>query len=403
MLSSNASYIAWIAKINIIPSYPGRHYSRRQYNEENPDEELITGFFNRVGRGVAGKHRRKIHGILIESLKASLFDPKLLFDILTLSGETEMPCLFYLFMSLRIHSQLTGLKPLFKRSVSDHVTYTTNHRLGMVGMMWFLCEKLVTSREQKLLLLSLLRKKLGKSLSSIQLGHQAARMRNSHTLTLKDKEGVFYRVNTYRINLIPGMTIATKHQKELFLAKTFKFYACALGLSSIPDEYKSNDFGIDHISFPQKQTPAMLNFLESLHYILFNSRIEKTLIYEYFMRHYSRIMLEFTVCSTKKRVDDAMFNLFDGLSISTTDLNKLSAVVTFMKTYNFCASELHFFQKEVEIMSVTSGISDARFLRKITEKDAFWNILMFVIFSRNEWAKKHSQPCLPVEVFEKLI
>ena len=34
MLSSNASYIAWIAKINIIPSYPGRHYSRRQYNEE---------------------------------------------------------------------------------------------------------------------------------------------------------------------------------------------------------------------------------------------------------------------------------------------------------------------------------------------------------------------------------
>jgi hypothetical protein len=395
-----AIYIAWIEKINIIPSYPGRYYSRLKYNAENPDEELNIGFFNRVGRGNAGKHCRKIHGILIESLKASLFDPKLIFDILTLSGETEMPCLFYHFMTLRMYSQLTGLKPLFKRSVSDQVTYTTNHRLGMVGMMWFLCEKLVTSREQKLLLLSLLRKKLGKSSSSIQLGHQVARMRNSHTLTVKD-QGVFSRVDTWRINFDSGMKLAMNHQKELFLLKTLRKYASLL--SSIPDEYKSQVCGIDHISFPQKQTPAMLNFLESLHYILFNSRIEKTVIYDYFMRQYSRIMLEFTVCSTKKRVDDAMFNLFDGLSVSTTDLNILSEVSTFMKTYKFCASELNLFQKEVERMSVTSGISDARFLRKIMEKDAFWNILMFVIFSRNEWANKHSQPCLPVEVFEKLI
>ena len=51
-------------------------------------------------------------------------------------------------------------------------------------------------------------------------------------------------------------------------------------------------------------------------------------------------------------------------------------------------------------MLAESGVPDAKFLRKIREKNAFWNILMFVIFSRNEWAKKNSQPCLPVERLE---
>jgi hypothetical protein len=54
-------------------------------------------------------------------------------------------------------------------------------------------------------------------------------------------------------------------------------------------------------------------------------------------------------------------------------------------------------------MLAESCIPDAKVLRKIMEKNAFWNILMFVIFSQNEWAKKHSQPCLPVEILEAMI
>lgn len=397
-----AIYVAWIAGINLVPFYPGRNYPRSEYNWNNPDSnELPNDSFLTVGRGI-GREYRKMHDLLLESLKASLFDPNLLFNILTLTGETDFQCLFYTFMSLRMYQQLTGLRPLFKRSIYDKVTYTTNHRLGMVGMMDFLCVRLVISREQKLklLLLSLLRNKLGKSSSYIFVGHQAARMRGGHTLTVKN-QGIFYRIETSRFNFIPGMTITTKHQKDVVLAKTFMQFASLL--SSIPDEYKSQFCGISHISFPQNQSLAMLKFLESLHYILFNLRIEKTIIYDYFMREYSRIMLEFTVCSTKERVDDALYNIFGGLGIPLKDSEILSWVVKFMQTYNFCASELYFFQKEAERILASSGIPDAKFLRKIREKNAFWNILMFVIFSRNEWAKKHSQPCLPVEILEAMI
>jgi hypothetical protein len=395
------NYVAWILGKNLAPFYPGRNCSRSYYNNDNPDGcQLPDKKIKRVGRGSAGKDSREMYGVLIESLKASLFDPKLLVNILTLSGETDFQCLFYTFMSMRMYPQITGLKPLFKRSIYDKVTYTTNHRLGMVGMMDFLCDKLVISREQKLLLLSILRKNHGKSESSILVGYQAARMRGGHTLTVK-YQGIFYGIETYWINFKPGMTIITKHQKDVFLANTFMKYASLV--SSIPDEYKSKSCGIGYIYFPQKQSLAMLKFLESLHYILFNLCIENSKIRMYFMREYARILLEFTVCSTKERVDIAIFNLFGGLGIPLKDSEILSGVVKFMQTYNFCASELYFFQKEVEKMLASSGIPDAKFLRKIREKNAFWNMLMFVIFSQNDWAKKHSQPCLPVEILEAML
>ena len=41
-----AIYIAWIAKINIIPSYPGRHYSRLKFNDENPYNLGKADLFN---------------------------------------------------------------------------------------------------------------------------------------------------------------------------------------------------------------------------------------------------------------------------------------------------------------------------------------------------------------------
>lgn len=395
-------YRDWRIGINLFPGYPGRDYSRSKYNQDNPDGiQLPDKIFLTVGRGL-GRECRTMHGVLIESFKASLFDPKLLDNILTLSGETDFNCLFYTFMSMRMYSQLTGLRPFLTRSEGDQVIYTSNHRLEMGGMMGFLCDKLVISHEKKhkLLLLSLLRKKLGKSKTPNLIGYQAKRMRGGHTLTVKN-QGKFYSIDTYWIDFIPGMTIITTHQKELFLAKTFMVYASLL--SSIPDEYKSKSCGIGYISFPQKQSQAMLKFLESLHYILFNLCIENSKIRMYFMREYARILLEFTVCSTKERVDDAIFNLFGGLGIPLKDSEILSGVVKFMQTYNFCASELYFFQKEAERMLAESGIPDAKVLRKIREKNAFWNILMFVIFSQNEWAKKHSQPCLPVEILEAMI
>jgi hypothetical protein len=400
-------YINQMSKVQIVPDYPSRNEPRYKYNRDNPENELKNDYFLTVGRGDNGKWCRNDHESLVKSLTETLFDPNLLFNIISLSGETDMSCLFYVFMTLRMYLLARGVRPIFVRTKKDSLTYTTNHRLGMVGMMDFLCDKIVTSQQNsehqkyKTLLLSILRKKLGKSTSNNLLGHLAGRMRWGHTFNHLI-QGKMYRIETFRFNFNPGMNIIMYHQKKLFLAKTFKMYASIL--SSIPDENKSGVSLFECVSFQFKQSPPLLKFLESLHFILFNLRVEKTIIYEYFMREYYRIILEFTVSSTEDRVKIALLNLFGYTLVHPKDSIYFSQIISFMKTYSFCSSELYFFQKEVERMIVSSGEIDLldKFLTKMKEKNAFWNILMFVIFSHNEWAKKHSQPCLSVEVFEKM-
>jgi hypothetical protein len=141
---------------------------------------------------------------------------------------------------------------------------------------------------------------------------------------------------------------------------------------------------------------------------MFNSRIEKNTIYEFFMREYSRIMLGFTVLSSEERVNSALFELFGVINLSPEDSKCFLDIVSFMKTNclysRFASSNLNFFQWEVNRIVKSSGEFESDVLfRKMRENDAFWNIMLFVIYSHNEWAKKHSLPCLPVELIIEIL
>ena len=471
----HSAYIQWLRGLKLVPANPRRGGLRRNYYQNNPDmcsTYFMNSFFQRMGRGYFGKNHRKNHMILIETLRKTLFDPDLLFQILTLKGETDTLCLFYLFINMKMYSLTTGLRPLFIRSNQDSVKYTHKRRLGMVGMMGFIAQKLLSlngkslHKKYTLSIFSRFRKWFGKRESDLMLGHQAARMRNEHTL-----DQIIYRkmckIPTFRFNFIPGMTIIVEYQHSLRLAKAFMMYASIL--SRIPVEFNlevkrptgsegnteptgltdlDGNIGpteptgltdldenteptepaeptgltdLDENTEPTEHTGATgpifdseflskntINFLKSLHRLMFNLRIEKNTIYEFFMREYSRIMLGFTVLSSEERVDSALFELFGVINLSPEDSDCFLGIVSFMKTHclysSFYSSDIYFFQNEVNKIVVLSGEFESDVLfRKMREKDVFWNIMLFVIYSHNEWAKKHSQPCLPVELIIEIL
>ena len=435
------TYLQWLRDLKLVPANPMRGRLRENYFKHNPDMRstyIMTSSFERMGRGEFGKKNRKYHMILIETLRKTLFNPDLLFQILTLKGETDIPCLFYLFISMRMYSLTTGLRPLFIRSNQDSVTYTHKRRLGMVGMMGFLAQNLLSlkgkrlNRHYNVLILSFFRKKLGKRESGLMLGHSVARMRNEHTLD-QIIYGIMHKIPTFRFNFIPGMTIV-KYQHSLRLAKAFMMYASIL--SRIPVEFNlkvkrptgsegnteptgltdldgnigpTGATGLTEPIFDSEfLSKTTINFLKSLHRLMFNLRIEKNTIYEFFMREYSRIMLGFTVLSSEERVNSALFELFGVINLSPEDSKCFFDIVSFMKTRclysSFYSSDMYFFQREVNRILVSSGEFESDVLfRKMRENDAFWNIMLFVIYSHNECAKKHSQPCLPVELIIEIL
>jgi len=448
----STTYLQWLRDLKLVPANPKRNTLRRNYNKHNPDagdkhraiihrseQDFPYSFSQIMGRGTIGRTCRKDHKILIETLRKTLFDPDLLFQILTLKEETDIPCLFYLFISMRMYSLTTGLRPLFIWSNQDSVTYTHKHRLGMVGMIGFIAQKWLSLKGKSLhtkynvLILSIFRKKLGKRKSGLMLGHTAARMRNEHTLD-QIISGRMYKIPTFRFNFIPGMTITIEYQHYLRLAKAFMMYASIL--SRIPVEFnlevkrptgsegKTEPTGLTDLDGNIGPTDATgltgpifdsdflgqttIDFLKSLHRLMFNLRIEKNIIYEFFMREYSRIMLGFTVLSSEERVNSALFELFGVINLSPEDSKCFLEIVYFMKTRclysRFYSSDLYFFQKEIYRIVESSGEFESDVLfRKMRENDAFWNIMLFVIYSHNEWAKKHSQPCLPVELIIEIL
>jgi hypothetical protein len=119
-------------------------------------------------------------------------------------------------------------------------------------------------------------------------------------------------------------------------------------------------------------------------------------------------MLGFTVLSSEERVNSSLFELFGVINLSPEDSKCFFGIVSFMKTRclysRFYSSDLYFFQNEVNRIVESNGefVSDVLF-RKMRENDAFWNIMLFVIYSHNEWAKKNSQPCLPVEIIIEIL
>lgn len=431
------TYCYWLRGLNLVPANPMRGRLRMNYLKHNPDicsSYITTPSFERMGRGEFGKKNRKYHMILIETLRKTLFDPNLLLQILTLKGETDIPCLFYLFISMKMYSLMTGLRPLFIRSNQDSVTYMNKRRLGgMVGMMGFLAQTLLSlkgkrlNRHYNVLILSRFRKLLGKQESGLMIGHQVARMRNNHTLD-EIIYGIMHQIPTFRFNFIPGMTIV-KYQHSLRLAKAFMMYASIL--SRIPVEFnlkvkrptgsegKTEPTGLTDLDgnigpteptdltgpsfYSEFLSYTTINFLKSLHRLMFNLRIEENKIYKFFMREYSRIMLGFTVLSSEERVNSALFELFGVIDLSPEDLKCLLDIVSFMEHcrlyHSFYSSDIYFFQREVNRIVVSSGEFESDVLfRKMRENDVFWNIMLFVIYSHNEWAKKHSQPCLPIEI-----
>ena len=445
-----STYLQWLRDLKLVPDKPRRSTLRRNFNKHNPDADnnhraiirrsekmFPNSFSQRMGRGKIGKTCRKDHMILIKTLRKTLFDPDLLFQILTLKGETDIPCLFYLFISMRMYSLTTGLRPLFIRSNQDSVTYTRKRRLGgMVGMMGVLSQKMLSfngtllNGKYNVLILSRFRKLFGKRESGLMLGHLAGRMRNNHTLS-ENIYGIMHQIPTFRINFIPGMTIIIQYQHSLRLAKAFMMYASIL--SRIPVEFNlkvkrptgsegnteptgltdlDGNIGPSCASGPifdsEFLSQTTINFLKSLHRLMFNLRIEKTTIYEFFMREYSRIMLGFTVLSSEERVNSALFELFGVIKLSPEDSKCFLDIVSFMKTRclysSFFSSDIYFFQKEVNRIVLSSGEFESDVLfRKMREKDVFWNIILFVIYSHNEWAKKNSQPCLPVELIIEIL
>lgn len=445
-------YLQWLRDLKLVPENPRCDTLRRNYNKHNPDagdnhratihrseQDFPYSFSQIMGRGTIGRTCRRDHKILIETLRKTLFDPDLLFQILTLNGETDIPCLFYLFISMRMYSLTTGLRPLFIRSDQDSVMYTHKRRLGMVGMMGFVAQKMLSLKgkslhtEYNVLILSFFRKNLGKRESGLMLGHSVARMRNEHTLD-EIIYGIMHNIPTFRFNFIPGMTIIVKYQNSLRLAKAFMMYASIL--SRIPVEFNmevkrptgsegnTDATGLTDLDGNIGPTDATgltgpifdsdflrqttIDFLKSLHRLMFNSRIEKNIIYEFFMREYSRIMLGFTVLSSEERVNSALSELFGVINLSPEDSKCFLEIVSFMKTHclysRFDSSDLNFFQKEIYRIVESSGEFESDVLfRKMRENDAFWNIMLFVIYSHNEWAKKHSQPCLPVELIIEIL
>jgi hypothetical protein len=460
-------YLQWLRNLKLVPEIPMRDTLRRNYNKDNPDagdnhratihrseQDFPYSFSQIMGRGTIGRTCRRDHKILIETLRKTLFDPDLLFQILTLKEETDIPCLFYLFISMRMYSLTTGLRPLFIRSDQDTVTYTHKRRLGMVGMMGFVAQKMLSLKgkslhtEYNVLILSFFRKNLGKRESGLMLGHSVARMRNEHTLD-EMIYGIMHNIPTFRFNFIPGMTIIVKYQNSLRLAKAFMMYASIL--SRIPVEFNmevkrpagsegnteptgltdldgtigpTDATGLTDLDGTIGPTDATgltgpifdsdfltqttFDFLKSLHRLMFNSRIEKNTIYEFFMREYSRIMLGFTVLSSEERVNSALSELFGVINLSPEDSKCFLDIVSFMKTHclysRFDSSDLNFFQWEVNRIVESSGEFESDVLfRKMRENDAFWNIMLFVIYSQNEWAKKHSQPCLPIKLIIEIL
>ena len=431
------TYRQLLRDLNLVPTNPMRGKLRKNYFKHNPDicsSYIMTSSFERMGRGEFGKKCRKDHKILIDELRKTLFDPNLLFQILTLKGETDIPCLFYLFISMKMYFLTTGLRPLFIRSNQDSVTYMNKRRLGgMVGMMGFLAQKMLSlkgtrlDRKYNVLILSRFRKLLGKRESGLMLGHQVARMRNNHTLD-EIIYGIRHQIPTFRFNFIPGMTIV-KYQHSLRLAKAFMMYASIL--SRIPVEFnlkvkrptgsegKTEPTGLTDLDgnigpteptdltgpsfYSEFLSYTTIDFLKSLHRLMFNLRIEKDKIFNFFMKEYSRIMLGFTVLSSEERVNSALFELFGVINLSPEDLKCLLDIVSFMEHcrlyHSFYSSDIYFFQREVNRIVVSSGEFESDVLfRKMRENDVFWNIMLFVIYSHNEWAKKHSQPCLPIEI-----
>ena len=184
-----------------------------------------------------------------------------------------------------------------------------------------------------------------------------------------------HRIPTFRFNFYDAITIAIKYKKYVELARKFRMYA--LILSSAPELNPAPEPNPDPIFQNTPLSPDILKFLESLDYILFKSRIKKNVIHEYFMREYLRIIFDFTVSSTREKVEYALFNLFGDINLSREESECFSFVVSFMKNYTFSDSQLKFFQKEVEGFFVSS--SDVSFKQKIRENDTFWNILIFVI------------------------
>ena len=283
----------------IVPIRPDRKFLRSLYKRQNPDVSSPPTILRierdnclapkmPMGRGTCGKNCRRDHKKLIETLREILFDPNLLMNILVLNGETNTSCLFYCFMSLSIYSLRTGLKPVFTRSDEDSVTIPgyKNRGLGMIGMFKFIGNKFMTVNGQQfdqkylILILYVIRKKIGKKESSLNYGFETGRMRNDHTLNLQIGK-VIHHIPTFRLTFIPGMHIITQHQDDLCLAK--EFMMCASIFSRILEK-KTEPVEATGLACSEATGPifdgSLLNqqtivFLKSLYYFMFNSHIGK--------------------------------------------------------------------------------------------------------------------------------
>ena len=420
----------------IVPRYPFRNFLRSFYERENPDVhpptilciERNNCLANRMpmGRGTCGKKCRRDHKQLIETFRQILFDPNLLMNILVLKGETNTSCLFYCFMSISIHSLRTGLKPVFTRSDEDSVTTAgyKNRGLGMIGMFKFMGNKLMTVNGKQfhpkypILILSIIRKQIGKKESGLNYGFETARMRKDHTLNLRIGN-VIHHIPTFWFTFIPGMHIITQRQYDLCLAKAFmmcvSIFSRILEKKTEPVE-ATEPAGSEEETEPVEATGPIFDgdllsqqtivFLKSLYYFMFNSHIGKKKIYELFMREYLRIILGFTILSSEAKVNSALHELFGVIKLSPEDSACFLRIVSFMKNYKLYNS---FFQEEVNRIIMSSGEFDSnvlfkqKLIRKMRENDVFWNMIFYLVYSHNQWAKKHSQPCLPVEVIIEIL
>lgn len=180
--------------------------------------------------------------------------------------------------------------------------------------------------------------------------------------------------------------ISKKYRKFVKLAERLRMFASIVSLipepnpdpvpNPAPAPNSAPEPNPDLIFADTPLSPDILKFLESLIYILFNLRMKKRMILDYFMREYLQIIFSLTVFSTKERVYYALFNLFGNIYLSPEESKCFPFVVSFMKNYTLSDSEVKFFQKEVKKLFVSS--SDVSVKQKFGGNDTLLNILIFV-------------------------
>lgn len=391
------SYLDWITENPIVPSFPYRNSLRFDYNLENPDAvpcSLYTSEVNKwtairiLGRGTTGKNCRESHMQLVSDLKNHLMYPILLTKIMEFS-QNEFG-LLYFFNRLGMLSDTSCIR----RSSEDSVSKTLSKKMKMLGLRFFLVNKLVTSTHETNFSM---RKRFTKNFLAYILkdlckgelkkfGYQAGRMRrNYHFRFPSEIFNIF--LPAYRLNFQPRITIMKEYSRQL--SSAIKLRDLSSFISQFPENCKYDVYVFDSTYLPNTLNPESVALVENISYMIFKKFTEKKLLLNYLNKEYVRKVLGLLIGNSEQKIENAISELF--FHSSKTNLPRCIQIV-FLLLEKCDNLDPDFFNSQVDMMlseslSVPNDFNQYEKELLSKKRISFQNILLFVIYLHKRQSK----------------